>query len=290
VRRVAVTLVACFLCALFAGAPAFGAGDGAGGVHDPTGDPSLRVGLRIFAPGGDGTRSFGPHDPGAPSPIRYLAIAAHSPPPGLDNLCNAAPGGPGGPAIAWGWWYTIETISNATGLTIASNVVCEPLPAGTTPGNAAAPTVVLPTPPTIAEIWDATGIPAPVLGVNPTAEGVVGLGTWLWSGGATARQVAVSVGGFTVTGTAHLSTYRFDPGDGAAALTTTVPGSGTAPAVTYLYDVKGTYQLAVASLWDADVTMTGPGFAAPLPVAIGTAVVTTARAYPVVEVRSVLLP
>jgi hypothetical protein len=50
------------------------------------------------------------------------------------------------------------------------------------------------------------------------------------------------------------------------------------------------YELQTASVWEGDVTMTGPGIAAPLPVQIGRAVVTTARDYRVVEVRSVLLP
>jgi hypothetical protein len=57
-----------------------------------------------------------------------------------------------------------------------------------------------------------------------------------------------------------------------------------------VYDVKGSYSVRVASVWDADVTMTGPGITTPLPVAIGRAVLTSTRAYPVVEVRSVLVP
>jgi hypothetical protein len=36
--------------------------------------------------------------------------------------------------------------------------------------------------------------------------------------------------------------------------------------------------------------MVGPGLATPVPIAIGRAVLTTTRDYPVVEVRSVLLP
>jgi hypothetical protein len=138
-------------------------------------------------------------------------------------------------------------------------------------------------------VWNAVALAAPPIGVSPADEGVVGLGTWLWTGGPAQVQVAVSLNGYTVSGTAHVVEYRFDGGDGDVA---SAPSAGTrdVPAATHIYDRKGTYALSVSSLWDADVTMAGPGLAAPVPVAIGRAVLTATRDYPVVEVRSVLTP
>ncbi|MCU1426293.1 MAG: hypothetical protein JWL83_293 [Actinomycetia bacterium] len=291
-RRVApivfVLAVATLLSPVLAAAPASASGDGSGGVQTGP-DASVSVGLQVFAPGGDGSQSFGPHDQAAPRPIRYSAVAAHSPPPGLDNLCNAASGPVGAGTVAWGWWYTVTAIDNATGQVISTEMVCVPLPLAGAPTGAPPPPPALPTPPTIAEVWDAVGIPAPTLGVNPGREGVVGLSTWLWSGGGTDVQIGVAVGGYAVQGRAHLVQYRFDAGDG---MTTTAgaAGSSAAPAATHVYDVKGIYQLRVASVWEANVTMTGPGLVTPLPIAIGVAVVTSSRAYPVAEVRSVLVP
>jgi hypothetical protein len=270
--------------------PAAAGGNGHGGVGDQTGGPHVRVGLEVFAPGHGGAAggpSYGPHDRNAPRPVRYEAIPSHSPPPGLDNLCNATQGPVTPDAVPWGWWYTVVAIDTNTGQVISRQTVCVPLtPADT---NGPPPPPALPAPPTIAEIWNAVGIPAPTIGVNPENEGVVGLDTWLWSGGATTVGIAVTLDGYTVTGIARRTGFRFDPGDGAP-VTTDEAGTGDRPAATHVYDRKGTYPLAVSSLWEADVTMTGPGLLAPLPIAIGTAVVSSTRDYPVVEVRSVLVP
>src|SRR5689334_16696209 len=102
------------LVALLVGTAAGGAhatqGTGSGGVGGGD-DPGITVALRVYAPGSNGGGSFTPHDTTAPSPVRFEAYANHSPPPGLDNLCNA--GQP--PAIVFGWRYTVDTIDNATG-------------------------------------------------------------------------------------------------------------------------------------------------------------------------------
>jgi hypothetical protein len=284
-RRVA-TCAALVAIALAPLAPAGAAGIGDGGL----GDGELRVGLEVYAPGSGGSDGGAPALPDgeSPRPVRYEAVPARSSAPGLDGLCNAQAAEPLTPdTVVWGWWYTIVAIDNATGAVLSEETVCVPLPVND-PATPPAPPA-LPVPPTIAQIWRAAAIPAPPLGVSPAVEGVVGLDTWLWSGGATVVQIAVSLDGYTVSGTARLVEYRFDGGDGVSARAA-APGSRAAPAATHVYDVKGTYDLRVGSVWDADVTMTGPGIATPVPVAIGTAVVTTTRAYGVVEVRSTLVP
>jgi hypothetical protein len=284
----AVVLVLAIVLTLYAAVPASAGSAGGGGGLNGHPDPHLSVGLHVYATGGDGTTSYRPHDRNAPSPVRVEAVAAHSPGNGLENLCNAG-GQPATPtAVPWGWWYTVTTIDNATGQVLSTELVCVPLPPLADPA-APPPAPSLPTPPTIADVWDAVGIPAPPIGVNPADEGVVGLGTWMWSGGATQAQVAVTLDGYTVSGTAHLVEYRFDGGDGASA---PAPGAGSGdhPAATHVYDRKGMYSLSVGSVWDAEVTMVGPGITTPVPISIGRAVVTTTRDYPVVEVRSVLMP
>jgi hypothetical protein len=285
VRRAALLAVTFVVaCAV----PASAGGSGHGGVGDVPGGPHVRVGLEVFAPGQGATGpAYGPHDHTAPRPVRYEAIPSHSAPPGLDNLCNATQGPVSPDAVPWGWWYTVVAIDTATGQVISRETVCVPL----TPAdpNGPPPPPALPEPPTIAQIWDAVGIPAPGLGVNPDAEGVVGLDTWLWSGGATTVGIAVTLDGYTVTGVARRTGFRFDPGE-REPLVTTAPGTPSHPAATHVYERKGEYTVAVGSVWDADVTMTGPGIPTPLPIAIGTAVVSATRDYTVVEVRSVLVP
>jgi hypothetical protein len=287
VRRV---LLAALALVAASAPPAVAGGNGHGSVGNEPGGPHVRVGLQVYAPGYGGTGSgpaYGPHDGSAPRPVRYEAIPSHSPPPGLDNLCNATQGPVTPDAVPWGWWFTVVAIDTATGRVISREAVCVPLTAADTNGPPAPPAI--PTPPTIAEIWDAVGIPAPEIGVNPDAEGVVGLDTWLWSGGATTVAIAVNLGGYTVTGVARRTGLRFDSGDGAAT-TTVAAGTAARPATTHVYERKGAYTLAVSSVWEAAVTMTGPGIPTPLPIAIGTAVVSSTRDYPVVEVRSVLVP
>jgi hypothetical protein len=252
-------------------------------AHAASGDGALdgselSVELEVSVPG-SGTTSYGPNDPGAPSPIRVVMelVDTSFSSPAPDFFC-------GQPGDGLGWNYRMTVIDNATGAVISSTFVCVPIEIpGTEP---VAPAV--PQPPTIAEIWGAVTLPAPAIAVSPANEGVVGLDTWLWSGGATDAQIAVSLGGYTVTGTAHVTEYRFDAGDGrlSSAVSSGSPG---APGATHVFDVKGRYTLRVASVWQATVTMTGPGLTSPLPIAIGSAVLTSTRAYPVVEVRSVLV-
>jgi hypothetical protein len=252
-------------------------GSGSGGVVGG----EIRVGLRVVVPGHDGSVSYEPGDHRAPSPVRVEATMRWSSPPGIPIPATCVAGG--GPALN-GFVYDVTIYDTATGAVLSTQVVCVPVAVpGPGTGDSA-----LPAPPTITEIWGAAGIPAPPIGVSPAQEGVVGLATWLWSGGPQQVPVAVTIRGWTVTGVATVGGYRFDPGDGTI-VAGAIAGSLDAPAATHVYDVKATYALGVASVWDATVTMTGPGLTAPVPVAIGTAVVGATRNYRVVEVRSTLV-
>jgi hypothetical protein len=160
----------------------------------------------------------------------------------------------------------------------------------TDPGNGVPPPPpALPQPPTIGEIWNAAAIPAPQVGINPTTQGVTGLETWMWAANAqTTVGVAVTLDGFTVTGTARLVGYEFDFGEGAP-VTSTTGGTESEPAVRHTYETKGDYSIRVAALWRGEFVMAGPGITTPLPVDLRTAQLTSTRDYDVVEIRSVLV-
>jgi hypothetical protein len=130
------------------------------------------------------------------------------------------------------------------------------------------------------------GVP-PGLGVNPPNKGLTGLDTWLWYQGASQVGVSTGIGVWSITGTAYLTSVHYETGDGATY--DAGPGSPADPAVRHIYQTKGTYQLTVTGRWEADVVLSGPG----LPgagVPIGTAVLRSTFSYPVVEIRSVLVP
>jgi hypothetical protein len=207
---------------------------------------------------------------------------------GFEHLCNASGAfEPNGGAVPWGWWYTIYTRDRSTGALIGEpELRCVPL---TDPAGGPPPPPALPQPPTVGEIWDAAAIPAPQVGVNPAARGVTGLQTWIWAAEPrTEVAVSVTLDGYTVTGTARLVGYEFAFGDGPAVRTTT-GGSEAQPAVRHVYETKGTYEISVATRWQGEFVMIGPGLSAPLPVDLSTAQLTDVIEYPVAEVRSVLV-
>ena len=208
----------------------------------------------------------------------------------LEHLCNAAnaPFDPNGGQVPWGWRYTVYKRDRATGALIGEpEDICVPLTDITSPMPPPPP--VLPQPPTIGEIWNAAALPAPQIGISPTTEGVTGLETWMWAADPrTSVAVSVTLNGFTVTGTAQLVGYHFDFGEGAAASSTT-GGNAEQPAVRHTYETKGQYTIRVATMWRGQFVMTGPGITTPLPVDLRTAQLTNTRAYPVVEIRSVLV-
>lgn len=285
-RARAAMTVAVLLAAV--ASPVTARAESGGGLDPGPGDgATLSVGIRIYDPGG-GVYDAG--DASAPSPIVYEAIPASSDGVGLEHLCNAggAPADPADPdGVPFGWWYTVVAVDRFTGTEVARELVCVPFPDPAEPRLPPPPP--LPTPPSVAEIWDAVGIPPPGVGVSPRAEGVTGLDTWLWSEGPTERSVSVTLEGWTVTGTARATAWSFDPGDGAPPTASSGPGIPGTAGIRHRYEVKGTYPLRVSATWTAEVTLAGPGVAA-RPTPIGTAVVTSTREYRVVEVRSVLLP
>ena len=254
--------------------------------------PELGVGLLVAVPGAEGSGQgvYATSDPDVPRPVFTRAIPATSGGQGdLSNLCRAADGPPISEfPLGNGWWFDIELFATSDGHYIATiDAICVALdPAAP---NAPPPAPVLSQPPTIGEVWRSVGLPAPTIGVSPQANGVTGLATWVWTGGSiNPVAVAVSLRGYTITGTARVTGYAVFPGVGGWQRSPD-PGQPDDPAFVHTYEQTGTYRLGVATLWSANAVLSGPGLATPIAIDLGTAVVTNGRDYPVVQIRSRLL-
>jgi hypothetical protein len=278
-RRAALALVATVLVA----APARAAGAASEGSGELRGG-RLGVGIEVDRAGGFTVEA------GSPALPRLVSYSWAPLAPGragsLQNLCNASGGPIADPTdVVFGWLYEVVATARG-GRVISVTHECVPFP---DPNDTATP----PLPPdvvapTVGDVWRAVALPRPVVGANPVTRGVTGLDTWLWSGGPSVAQVAATIGAFRITGTARVVGYRFATDEGFLAATV-APGDDARPAAIHRFAWKGAHSLSVSTVWQATVTMTGPGGTAPVPVDLDTAVLTTTVDYPVVEVRSRLV-
>ena len=68
------------------------------------------------------------------------------------------------------------------------------------------------------------------------------------------------------------------------------PGSAPDPAATHVYNLPGPVVVVHETLWSGTAVLTGPGLpAGGLSIDLGSAVLATARAYDVIEVRTPLV-
>jgi hypothetical protein len=179
------------------------------------------------------------------------------------------------PACPGAQAYLMSRVDSQTG-----DIVFQQGPVCLSPGEP-------PTPPTPAEVWDRVGIPVPGIGVNPAAEGLTGLDTWLWYEGSRGVTVTVSLRGYTVTATAGPSKYRWGMGDGTT-YTTTDPGSEADPAATHMYETREEYPLSLDVTWEGSWSISGWGIDE-TGLDLGTIAVHNERNYHVIEIRSVLV-
>ena len=146
----------------------------------------------------------------------------------------------------------------------------------------------MPQPPTIGEIWRSIALPVPSIGASPSARGITGLSTRVWTDGSGPVAIAVSLGGFTITGTANVIGYGVFAGEDGW-ISSAEAGAADDPAAEHTYETTGTYRLGVATRWSASAVISGPGLVTPLTIDLGTAIVTNGRDYPVVQIRSRLV-
>ncbi|MCZ7527914.1 MAG: hypothetical protein M5U14_16960 [Acidimicrobiia bacterium] len=255
-----------------------------GGGLDPDGTITVEIGIPGTAgSGGSGTwEAVGPGGAGGPDVVQHVWVAADSPGAGgtpLDHLCDTGP-----PEHALGWSYRLLTLDLAGNL-LASETVCVPYDLG---GEPPAPPP-LPPVPSIGEIWARalSQVPPPRTGTSPPV-GLVGMATDLWYDGPTEVAVAVSIGPWTVTGTARLAAVAWETDRGETAEASELPGRAGDPAARLDFEIRGSRSLTVRATWTADVVLTGPGIAG-RPVPVGSARLSAGTAYAVHDVVGVLV-
>ncbi|HEY3832857.1 MAG TPA: hypothetical protein VGO03_11225 [Acidimicrobiia bacterium] len=251
-------------------APADDGGHIGRGPHGGT----LTVGLTVSLDGAPGVPAGSSH---TPSPYRVVATPARDPTSPLAGLCKPDDG------TMWGWTWRVQVIDTVTNAVVSDEPECIAFSLAAGPPG---PGPVGTTPPTIGEIWRTAHIPDPPLELSPPDDGVTGLATWMWSSSPDTIAIDATLDGWTVRGVARRAAFVFDAGDGdGGAVQRGSGGSEGAPALTHMYERKGTYRVAVGTMWTATVAMTGPGLEARA-TSIGTAWLTVSGDYPVIEVRS----
>jgi hypothetical protein len=257
-----VALSAAFVCLSSGTARADVSG---GGSLGPPGD--VQVGLTYSTPG---SNTDGAGATPLVSFVSYRVVPEQATIGSLAGLC-AVPGN----ALVGAEYHIVGTAPN--GQVVADYRICVPIqPAGV------APLVALPQPPTLAETWRAARLPAPTILTDPAIRGITGLDTRIWTSGPRTTTISAAIRGYRIVGTATLDHYTISV-DGSPAHDA---GSGH-----YTFETKGHHTIEVGAVWHATATLTGPDLLAPVVLPdIGTATLTTTRAYPVNEIRSVLQP
>lgn len=187
-----------------------------------------------------------------------------------------------GELIGIGQRYRYTLIDSATGQVLREEIVCV---SNSAPADAPPPAPLPPAPPTREELLDATPIPQPIIEANPSGRGLTGLESWFWAGDSGAVTAAVTLRGWTVSGTLTADSWTWTTGDGGRYEVST-PGSPEDPAVRHLWETKDTWSVTLEVSWSGSYTVSG--FGTTLVVDGLVAEDSTTVDYPVVEVRAVL--
>lgn len=123
--------------------------------------------------------------------------------------------------------------------------------------------------------------PSPVIGHSPHQYGITGLETWLWSDGLHTAGAAGVIRGYPVDCTLTAIQFTFDTGDDHAeryghqrVYTSANPGTEDETTdVRHMWEVKGTYQLALTITWSRTSNYGGD-----------TTTSTTTKSHPVKEI------
>src|SRR5258705_10518979 len=102
---------------------------------------------------------------------------------------------------------------DSTGQIVDDRFVCVAFVAGAPAGRPAVR--ALPAFPTFGEAWNSVQLPAPTVVLDPASRGVTGLETRISTSGPTTVQIAASVRGYVITGTATLDHYAIRVDGGA---------------------------------------------------------------------------
>ena len=199
-------------------------------------------------------------------------------------ICGSNGFGPGRP-------YEDVGIDRATGQVVARQSGCENPAQPSQPGSGVTVVQQQP-PPTAAEIWANVPLPTPVLGINPSFNGLTGLPSWLWDPNPGPRTATVTLRGYTAVATASPVRWEWrmwQNGDTPNVnpdplVVATTPGSEASPAATYMYETNGDFTVTTTTTWSGTYTYTGPN-TAPTTVSLGTTSRTSSQPYHVISVR-----
>lgn len=195
----------------------------------------------------------------------------------LAALAAATP--PTEPGVLW----IGELIDPASGPTGSGFISC------VGDGDARPP---LPPPiPTAAQIWGAALTFDPAVNLDPYVRGLTGLETFMWYEGLTADSVVLTLNGYSVSADVSAIEFRWDMGaedrGGAQEHRTSVPGSADDPAASHTYALPGPVVVIHDIVWTGSSVVTGPGIpAGGISIDLGQAILSTARDYDVIEVRT----
>jgi hypothetical protein len=219
------------------------------------------------------------------SPIGYRYVDVPDPVDPLAGVC-AVPGvDPDADfEAATGWVRLVQAYRRDTGEDVGPpRRVCIPLADADLPEPPPSAGSV----PTAGDVWRAVALPLPSVFASPPGRGVVALDTRVWTDAPAVVDVAVTLSGWRITGTARPVEHVVDFGDGTTAVGAG-PGSASEPLAAHSYETEAIHPLSVTTVWEAEVVWRGPGVPG-IPLAIGRAELGTVADYPVDEVRSVLL-
>lgn len=207
------------------------------------------------------------------TPIRDLASAI------FDFSLLPGAGAPTEPGVLW----IGELIDPATGPTNSGFISCV--------GAGSARPAPPPPPPTAAEIWGAALTFEPSVNLDPYVRGLTGLETYLWYEGPTSDTVSLTLNGYGVTARIAAVEFRWDMGgdgrDGERRYSSPTPGSAAVPAAAHTFALPAPVVVVHETVWTGSAVLTGPGLpAGGVVVDLGQAVLSTARAYDVIEVRT----
>jgi hypothetical protein len=265
-RRCLVILIASILTIA---SPAGAYGTGGGSVDND----HVSVGVTVTFPGIDS-----PIDLSKGTSTQWLdwAVARETSRQGdLNGLCLPPQTDPA--HVVLGVLFHVIGRDRATGAVVYDHWQCVPISApGQRPGAPQPPQL-----PTVEEAWRAAHLPRPNILLDPATRGITGLDTRISTEPEGALQIAATVRGYTITGTATPTGYTIQVDDEPAT---------TATNAHFVFETKGVHTIRVGVVWHGTATLTGPDLAQPITTDIGDATVTTTRQYQVNEIRSVLQP